>query len=188
MNALLRKLKGLHKKRSPLARTVVISHLHRVSHGLKKVTEKFGVHVIFSAPGFLQRMCKRVNRSLVAHHVKRVIRSNLWRACGCCVLHPLHVRYCGCEPYFSLTSLVFCSWYQKARELKEAYPIRRMGRPRASVILHSLRANLDFYPPMKTVWIVNTSCFFLDSWLVSPPLFFSSLFLLFPVGSKECQL
>ncbi|XP_077535955.1 uncharacterized protein LOC144148269 [Haemaphysalis longicornis] len=39
----------------------VIPHVHKVSHGLKKIAQKAGIRTVFSAPNKLGRMCKAVN-------------------------------------------------------------------------------------------------------------------------------
>lgn len=47
----------------PQKRPVVVPYWHQVSHRLKKVGDRCGVRVVFSAPEKLGRMCRLVNES-----------------------------------------------------------------------------------------------------------------------------
>lgn len=50
------------QEKSPLSKTAVIPYLHRVSHCLKKVAQKAGIRVVFSAKNKFSGMCNKVNR------------------------------------------------------------------------------------------------------------------------------
>lgn len=45
------------------ARPAVLPYIHRLSHNLKKVANRFGIPVVFSAPNKLSALCNRINRS-----------------------------------------------------------------------------------------------------------------------------
>lgn len=53
------RIKKSHRDRAK--RPVIVPYLHHFSHGLKKIANKVGTDVIFSAPNKLYSLCKRVN-------------------------------------------------------------------------------------------------------------------------------
>lgn len=64
---LLKKLKGRSRKQclkdapSGRERPLVVPYLHRVTHNLKKVANRHGVDMVFSAPKKLSRLCARIS-------------------------------------------------------------------------------------------------------------------------------
>lgn len=64
---LARKMKKRHANvRSPLEATriiEVIPYFHKVSHGLKRMSQKFGVNLVFLAPRKLSGLCARISGS-----------------------------------------------------------------------------------------------------------------------------
>lgn len=162
---LLKKVKGMKKakdNRGP-EKTDVIPYMHRVSHNMKEVAERYGISIAFSAPCKLARMCSRIpgehkKGGCGKKHSHRYVecavgvvyeiplscgRSYVGQT-GRCVNdrareHELsigkiqgahlatHCLSCCCEPRFKEIKILKKSKSKDARELVEAYYIKRKG-------------------------------------------------------------
>ena len=82
---LLKKIKGKSegKKEKTKTRPQVIPYLHKVSHNLKKVAERFDVPLVFSAPCKLAQLCPRIQekkndaRLCTVNHANRFVDCNV---------------------------------------------------------------------------------------------------------------
>ena len=78
---LLKKVKGgsQEPKVKPKQRPQVVPYMHKVSHNLKKVANRFNVPMVFSAPQKLAQLCPRVNqassnkKSCTVKHVNKFV-------------------------------------------------------------------------------------------------------------------
>ncbi|CAN7941873.1 unnamed protein product [Ixodes hexagonus] len=68
--SLIKALKHSDKyaSKNPKGRPVILPYIHKVTHRLKKVPQRHGVPVVFSAPSKLGRLCARVDRGKQRGH------------------------------------------------------------------------------------------------------------------------
>lgn len=167
--ALLRKLKGSAKRKTadegaPGKKPEVVPYVHKVSHNLKKVANRHGVPLVFSAPNKLAQLCPRTTKvgckkkGCSKKHASPFVKCvqgvvyDIPLSCGKsyigqtgrCLNDRLrehaqnlkkvdgahlssHCRKCMCEPIFREAKILGRGWNKSARELWEAYHIKKKG-------------------------------------------------------------
>lgn len=164
---LLQKVKGLKRKTpSPVqkgGKPAVVPYVHQLSHNLKKVANRYGVPVVFSAPRKLAGLCPRISRvdrkfGCQKKHTRPYVKCTtgvvyeIPLSCGKtyvgqtgrCVndrarehelslknkgnAHlPAHCVACNCEPLLREIQIIGRSSDTLARELLEAFHIKKRG-------------------------------------------------------------
>ena len=167
--AILQKVKGHATRKvtqSALSnmRPEVVPYVHKMAHNLKKVANRYGVPLVFSAPKKLGQLCPRIanesrnERGCGTKHARPYIQCvtgvvyEIPLTCGKSYVGqtgrctndrlrehaqnlktndgaylPTHCRACKCEPRFGDTKILGRSRNQRARELQEAYFIKKRG-------------------------------------------------------------
>ncbi|CAN7943424.1 unnamed protein product [Ixodes hexagonus] len=166
---ILQKVKGHTTEKGNQAvlrrvRPEVVPYVHKMSHNLKKVANRHGVPLVFSAPMKLGQLCPRITGvsgrkqgcgtkhakphvgcvTHVIYEIPLTCGKSYVGQTGRCVndrlrehtlsiknnegAHlPAHVRVCQCEPRFADTKILGKSKNQKAREMMEAFFIKKKG-------------------------------------------------------------
>ncbi|CAN7939269.1 unnamed protein product, partial [Ixodes hexagonus] len=166
---ILQKVKGhtARKKTQSALRNVrpeAVPYVHKFSHNLKKVANRHGVPIVFTAPTKLGQLCPRITgesrqkrgcstkharpfvgcKTEVVYEIPLTCGKTYVGQTGRCAndrlrkhaqnlktndgAHlPAHCRNCKCEPRFSDTVILGGSKGQKARELLEAFFIKKKG-------------------------------------------------------------